>query len=187
MKNHNPRPLRLITGGLDYECTIGTTRIAIVPLDAPAPTVDVVVVEQDTHCLLAVDSHIKEPQESLPALNHQLACFVPYRTGEVVVRQDEPLQLQAIVHDLDQTPSWREEWIAAAIEGVLDIVSWRQLQHLGIPALGTIHGRFPVVRFLELLLEALKKREEGPQQIWIGIVREECADAINHLKTLCPH
>jgi hypothetical protein len=93
VSNRIPHPLRLIAGGLDYECTIGTTRIAIVPLDAPAPSLDVVVVEQDTHCLLAVDTHIIEPKESLTELTHHLTNYSLRRTGEVLVKQAEPHQL----------------------------------------------------------------------------------------------
>lgn len=179
------KPLRLIAGGLDYQCTIGDTTIGIVPLEAPAPPVDAVVVEQDTHCLLAADNFLIESNESLPELTSHLQTFAPRPPGHVFVKQNESLQLYAIVHDLDLTPSWREEWISGALDAILDIALQRELKILGMPALGSIHGRYPAGMFIPLLVNAVTGHPAGPLQIWLGIPRADCADAIQQLKQHC--
>lgn len=185
MTTQGKRPLRLISGGLDYACLIGTTRIGIVPLESPVPEVDAVVIEQDTHGVLAVDSQIVKPQESLAELTKQLTAFQPYRLGGVVVKQSQPLQLHAIVHDLEQSPSWRETWILAALEATLKVARARRLRRLGMAALGTVHGRLPLERFLELLVDSVASHNEGPAQIWVGVEHHHCRGAIAALKHYC--
>lgn len=110
---------------------------------------------------------------------------MPYNGGEVVVKRDAPLQLFAIVHDLDQSPSWREEWIAAALERVFQIACERQLQCLGMARLGTVHGRFPLERFIQLLVTAVGRHREVPERIWLGVARRDCPRAIEQFKQCC--
>lgn len=177
--------MRLIKGDLDYTCRIGTTRIGIVPLEAPAPAVDAVVIEQDTHCLLAVEPSIIEPEENLTQMANQLSEFVPYKGGAVVVKRAEPLQLFAIVHDLDLAPSWQETWIAAALDATLKLAGERHLKRLGMAPLGTLHGHFPLERFIELLVAGIARHREGAEQIWLGVKRSHCHSAIEQLKHYC--
>lgn len=177
--------MRLIKGGLDYSCVIGATQLGIVPLEAPAPEVDAVVIEQDTHTLLAVDAQPVEISESLIEVADQLEAFVPYTAGTVVVRRAEPLQLFAIVHDLDCTPSWQEAWIESALEQTLTIANKRQLKRLGMAPLGSVHGRFPLERFIQLLVMVVARHGQGVRQLWLGVKRRECTLAIEQLKHHC--
>lgn len=177
--------LRLINGGLDYTCQIGATRIAIVPLEAPTPEVDALVIEQDTHAVLAVDTQIAVTNETVAKVADQLAGFVPYKLGDVVVKQAQPLQLYAIVHDLDHSPSWTETWIISALNATFTLARKRQLKRLGMAALGTVHGRLPLERFIELLAETVASRSDGPGQIWLGVRRSQCQTAIAALKHHC--
>lgn len=177
--------MRLIKGGLDYTCRMGATALGIVPLEAPAPVVDAVVVEQDTHGLLAVETQLVETNEPLSHLAGQLGEFVPYDGGVVVVKRDEPLQLFAIVHDLDCTPSWQEAWIASALDRVFAIAAVRQLKRLGMAPLGCVHGRFPLEQFIALLVASVARHGEGPEQIWLGVKRSQCRVAIEQLKQHC--
>lgn len=177
--------LQLIAGGLDYTCQIGVTRIAIVPLEAPTPAVDALVIEQDTHAVLAVDAQSVDSNETLATVTAQLASFEPYKPGAVVVKQGQPLQLYAIVHDLDHSPSWRETWIIAALNATFATARKRQLNRLGMAALGTVHGRLPLERFIELLVETVASRRDGPGKIWLGVKRSQCQHAIATLKHHC--
>lgn len=181
----NRETLRLIAGGLDYSCSIGTTRIGVVPLEAPAPEVDAVVLEQDTHALLAVDSQIVTSGEALTTLTEQLTAFKPFRVGGVVVKPARPLQLFAIVHDLDLAPSWRETWIVSALEATLRVARARRLRRLGMAALGTVHGQLPLERFIELLVETVASHPEGPAVIWLGVESHQCPQAVAALRHHC--
>lgn len=69
MATHSPQHLHLIRGELDYTCHIGASRISIMPLEAPSPELDAVVVEQDTHGLLAVDTRLTETGETLQQIS----------------------------------------------------------------------------------------------------------------------
>ncbi len=49
-----------------------------------------------------------------------------------------PVKLLAVVHDLNQDPSWKEEWVVKALEGIFREIEQRKLQSLAL-------------RFLELV------------------------------------
>jgi O-acetyl-ADP-ribose deacetylase (regulator of RNase III) len=80
----------------------------------------------------------------------------PAPPGTVVARPGEPLLLLAVVHDLAQDPTWREEWIGAALAGVLREVRARRVRALALPVLGARHGRMPPAAFAGLLRAALE-------------------------------
>ena len=88
--------------------------------------------------------------------------------GSVLVRAGRPLLLRAVVHDLDRDPSWREGWIAAALQEVLLHCERLKIGGLALPRLGTIHGRLPPARALQLTWEALlAARAALPRRLWL--------------------
>lgn len=124
--------------------------------DIAAPQdVDARVYEQDTELILRQDLEIEDPGKSAAALVKEAIVARGYKLGSVVVREAEPLQLFAIVHDLDKEPSWQESWIRAALAAVMHVVAERRLASLALPLLGTVHGRLGVGRAAELLAERL--------------------------------
>ena len=172
-QQHRPH-LRLIRGGLDSRCTIGGVTVHLAAMEATVPHLDAVVIEEDTFLVLSAEPSLREPAESLDELERELMEFSPPTPGSVLVRGGTPLELLAIVHELDQTPSWREEWIAAAIEGILDVAQHHRLQVLAMPLLGTIHGRLPARRFITLLRTALEGRKpQYPHELWLAVPRQD--------------
>ncbi|EDN72294.1 conserved hypothetical protein [Beggiatoa sp. SS] len=89
------------------------------PQSRPPFQVDAWVYEQDTALLLCAADEIKYPSESAEQLIEQAVEMSPLIPGSVLVRGYCPLELLAIVHDLDQEPSWREEWILKALHGIM--------------------------------------------------------------------
>jgi hypothetical protein len=88
--------------------------------------------------------------------------------GTVVVRGGHPLRLLAIVHDLAKAPSWREEWVASALDAVFAEVAARRLGSLGLPPLGCVHGRLPPAVFGALLRDALaRSRPPTLRELWL--------------------
>ena len=118
--------------------------------------VEAIVVEDDTyHALCAepvfapVDDH---PIRVLDAAHGS----EPATPGDVVVRPGTPLRLLAIVHKLDEDPSWRESWVTAAYAGVLREIDRRRLGSVALPLLGSVHGRLSRLRSHELLTAVIE-------------------------------
>ena len=81
----------------------------------------------------------------------------PQTPGSVLIKGKGPLRLLAIVHDLNQEPSWREEWIASALDIILAEAETRRLRSIALPFLGTLHGSLEKQRFVFLLRDALER------------------------------
>ena len=113
---------------------------------------------------------VKEPQESWGEVIKQVNELQPETPGCVLIRETYPLETLAVVHDLDREPSWKEEWIAAALDGVLREFAARGVRSGAIPMLGATHGSLPLERAAGLLREALKRG--GPrtlEHIWLVV------------------
>jgi hypothetical protein len=130
-----------------------TIELVVAP-DAP-PRVDAVVEEEDTYLVLSADPEVHEPEVARLRAFHDAYTAEPSEPGSVVVREGVPTRLLAVVHDLSQEPSWLEEWVGAALEGVLREVDSRRVCTLAMPPLGRVHGSLPRERFIVLLRSAL--------------------------------
>jgi O-acetyl-ADP-ribose deacetylase (regulator of RNase III) len=91
------------------------------------------------------------------------------KPGRVVVCEENPLRFLAVVHDLDQEPSWREDWIEKALEEVLREAERRKLQRIALPFLGTKHGSLEKKRFAALFRGFLKRRP-SPYHLRVWLV-----------------
>ena len=93
---------------------------------------------------------------------------VPTPPGTVVVQKGYPLKLLAVVHDLESEPTWNEEWVSKAMAGVLRQADRLRLRSLGLPFLGTVHGRLSEKRCLELLWSVLEAGSpETLERLWL--------------------
>lgn len=132
--------------------------------------VEAQVVEDDTHLVLGADRRPRETQEAPGQLLEGARTSIQPAPGTLVVRGGHPVRLHAIVHDLDEEPSWREEWVASALREVLREVAARELRSLSLPLLGGVHGLLAAERFVELLSEALAEasvKELG--EVWLTV------------------
>lgn len=117
---------------------------------------DAVVEEEDTYLVLSADPEVRESEVARLRAFHEAYTAEPAEPGSVVVRDDAPTRLLAVVHDLSQDPSWREEWVAAALGAVIAEVDSRKVRTLAMPPLGRVHGSLPRERFVVLLRSALQ-------------------------------
>ena len=162
------RGLRVIDGAQHVEMSSGPYRVVAAPRDRPPFEVGAVVLEEDTYLILSADPVVKEPQESWGEVIKQVNELQPETPGSVLIRETYPLEILAVVHDLDRDPSWKEEWIAAALDGVLREFAARGVRSGAIPMLGATHGSLALKRAAGLLREALKRG--GPrtlEHIWL--------------------
>jgi hypothetical protein len=114
--------MRLIKGGRGVGHRLGPVRIVPAPEDQPPFPVDALAVEDDTYFVLGADPEVREPNEHPIRLWKQIHEAEPAAPGSVSVKEGEdggPTRFLAVVHDLSQEPSWREEWVAQALGEVL--------------------------------------------------------------------
>jgi len=141
-----------------------------------------VVREEDVQLILTADTRPRAPRESLRALEAAALRAPGHEPGSVVVRPGRPLELLAVIHDLDREPSWTEEWIATATLAALRAARWRGLLHLAMPLPGTVHGRLDARRACAILGDALCADPRArPETLWI---RDAGPEAIARLRRM---
>jgi hypothetical protein len=138
--------LSLISDDYGRAGRLGPVHVVVAPEHAPPFPIDALAVEEDTHLLLSSDNVVTEPDEEFGALVEAAGKKSTNRPGSVLVRKTKPLRFLAIVHDIDCEPTWREEWIASAINGIVEEAEWRRLASLGMPLIGTRHGNVEMRR-----------------------------------------
>ena len=138
--------LSLISDEYGRAGRLGPVHVVVAPEDAPPFRVEAIAVEEDTHLLLSSDGVVEEPDEDFGELIAAADEKTTNTPGSVLVRNGEPLRLLAIVHDIDREPTWQEEWIASAINGVIEEAEWRRLESIAVPLIGTRHGNIETRR-----------------------------------------
>lgn len=122
---------------------------------------DAVVREEDTFLVLSAGRRVEPPEEPTGVLRHRLDDWEALEPGSVAVRRGPPVELLAVVHDLDREPTWRAPWVAAALEEVVARCARRGVRHLALPVLGAVHGDLGPFRFLRLLRGAVASGATG--------------------------
>lgn len=138
-----------------------------------------VVREEDIQLVLTADMRPRPTAESLDALETAALRDPGHPPGSVVVRPGRPLELLAIVHDLDREPSWRPEWVADALDAVFREAHRCGLSDLRVPLPGTVHGRLARGDAVRLLVEALERAGEArPRALWLDGVPDDTIEAV---------
>jgi hypothetical protein len=159
-------------------------RIAIAPGDRKPFQVDAEALEEDTFLVLSADPEVRDPKEHPVRLMTDVWDMKPVEPGSVIAKGRRPLRLLAIVHDLNQEPTWREEWVKVALDGIFQEVESRELKSLSLPLLGTIHGHMDQKRFVHMLVEALQKKPPiHLKRLWLVVHVEPSNEIIELLKS----
>lgn len=161
MSGQNRPGLRLVRGGKGdgRPCPV---RIMVTTLDE-APAVDAVVLEEDTWLILSTGPEVTVPAEHAVRILTELLEAEPLPPGTVLVREEHPPKLLAVVHDFGADPCCRSEWIEAALAGILLICRERQLRSLLLPLLGVRHGRVKPEDVVPLIARTI--RSDGAGQL----------------------
>lgn len=165
--------LTAISGAHHFNMAVGPFYVIAAPREKPPFTVEGVVEEEDAYLVLSTPQKVRETREPLMRIMTRLIETKPRDPGTVLVRGKRPVQLLAIIHDLNQEPTWKEAWISLALRGVLKIAETKRLRSIALPMLGTVHGNLESQQFMMLLGSAL--RDENPVQlkrIWLIIPPE---------------
>jgi hypothetical protein len=147
--------LRLVQGGLSRRIFFGALQIVVAPSRLRPFEIDAIVCEEDTWLIMSAEpKEIGAPEHPIRLMT-ALMTAKPEPVGSVLVKGGTPLKFLAVVHDVDQDPTWNEDWIAEALINVFQEAERRKLRAIGLPLLGTRHGKLPVERFPELLRRVL--------------------------------
>lgn len=168
-KDKRPR-LRLIRGGYPCEVSLGSLRIVAAPKHRPPFPVDAVAFEEDTFLVLSADPEVRIPNEPLLQVMTRVIETPPETPGSVLVKGNHPIHLLAIVHDLNLDPSWKEEWIMSALDGIFREAEGRRFQSIALPFLGTLHGSLDKERFVALLKRGLERLSaKHLKRLWLVV------------------
>jgi hypothetical protein len=176
--------LRLIRGALVRAVSLGDVRVVAAPKDSPPFQVEAVAFEEDTFLVMSADTAVRDPKVPLVRIMTRLMETQPEVPGTVLVRGGSPTRLLAVIHDLNQDPSWKEEWIAAALTAVFEESQRRGFRSLALPLLGTVHGRLERKRAVELLVKVLRQRTfQHLRWLWLMVPSGAAREVIELLKS----
>lgn len=131
---------KVIEGGLQRSIHFSGIHIVASPLEFPPFSVEALAFEEDTFLVMGADpAHAEEAAHPL-RLMAQLADLRPETPGTVIAKGNNPIQLLAIVHDVENIPTWREKWVKKALYGIFEIAEKRYIKTLGLPLIGTQYG-----------------------------------------------
>ena len=160
--------LRVIQGGYYFKIPHRLYRIVAAPEEKPPFDVDAVAYEEDTYLIISADPTVREPKEHPVKIMTKLIETTPETLGSVLVKGKHPLRFLAIIHDFNQEPTWREEWITSALNGIFHEAETRKVTSVALPMLGCLHGSLDRQRFFELLWSAItQSTQRHLKRIWL--------------------
>ena len=152
---------------------VRSVRIIAAPEDMQPFPVDAIVFEEDTFLVLSAEPVLREPTDHPIKVLNDAWEAKPAEPGAVVVKATTPLRLLAIVHDLNQEPTWREEWVISALVGIFRQVENRKLRSLALPLIGTKYGSMDRTRCIVLLRAVLTgMRLQYLDRLWLVVPQE---------------
>ncbi len=186
LEDTNLRPrLRLIRGGLECSISFGLVRIVAAPKTSPPFDVEALAFEEDTWLIMSADPKICEPEEHPIRLMTEFIEEQPKPIGSVLVTGRNPIRFLAIVHDVNQVPTLKEEWVESALKEIFEKAEQRKIRSLGLPLLGTLHGRLEKQRFVALLSRSLIQSSfKFLRCIWLITPAGESLKIINSLESI---
>jgi len=153
-----PSRLTVIRGGIQCEMAFGPVRIVAAPENKPPFDVDAIAYEEDTWLIMSADPKICQPEEHPIRLMTDLINAQPETVGSVRVQGGNPLRFLAVVHDVNQEPTWKVEWIEKALDAIFREAERRELKAVAVPMHGSRHGRLDQKEFTALVGRSLKQR-----------------------------
>ncbi|MEM7406483.1 MAG: hypothetical protein AAF458_14385 [Pseudomonadota bacterium] len=129
------------------------------------------ILEEDTALILTAPSIASLATEPAVRVMTDLYFNAERRPGEVVVRSTRPLELLAVVLDLDAQPVTTLDVVRVALQRVLAIAAARKLREIVMEPLGCRTGPLEMEAFCAALCNVL--RTDGAAS---GLARITCLD-----------
>lgn len=177
--------LRLVQGTRVCGTRMGKLRVVAAPKDSPPFAVQAIAFEEDTFLVLSADPSVRDPKIPLVRIMTQLMETQPQTPGIVLVQGRSPFRFLAVIHDLNQDPSWKEEWIEATLSGIFEASEAREIRSLALPLLGTVHGTLERKRAIEMLVKALRERPlRHLKKLWLVVPAGSARETIAAIESL---
>lgn len=160
--------MKLVWDSSQYKITFNDLEIDFSGANKTPRTVAAIVEEQDTALVLEPTDIISDYGDDKPLwyVANTRKLQKSHSPGTVIVKSGSPIKLQAIIHDLDHSPSWKKKWISRALDQVFKLCNEKQLSSIALPVLGAQFGQFRLEEFISLLAETLTtKRCHFPVKI----------------------
>jgi hypothetical protein len=178
----NPPRLRVIHGNRICGTRLGDLRVVAAPKDSPPFAVQAIAFEEDTFLVLSADPSVRDPKVPLVRIMTELMETQPQTPGIVLVQGRSPSRFLAVIHDLNQDPSWKEEWVEATLGGIFEASEAREIRSLALPLLGTVHGTLERERAIEMLVKALRERPlRHLKKLWLVVPAGSARETIRIL------
>lgn len=175
--------LRVLKGGLTSELTWKGIRIAVAPKEAPPFPVEAIAFEEDTFLVMSADPTVRDPKIPLIRIMANLMETRPRAPGTVLVQGNSPVRLLAIIHDFNEEPSWKEEWIEKGFQGIFETAERLSLRSLALPLIGTVHGSLSKDRSVQFLAQGLSCRPlHDLLFLWLVVRTGETREVFDLLK-----
>jgi hypothetical protein len=134
---------------------------------------------------MSAEPKIGDLQEHPIRLMTDLLEAQPKSVGSVMVQGRNPIRFMAIVHDVNQDPTCREEWVQCALNEIFREAERRKLRALGLPLIGTLHGKLVTQRFAGLFsLALLQASLKHLRRVWLIAPVPTNAEIINMLQPM---
>ena len=176
---------QVIQGGLCCEMSFGPVQIVAASEETPPFAVEAMAIEEDTWLIMSAEPEACDPEEHPIRIMTRLIEARPEKVGRVLISGGNPIRFLAIVHDVDQEPTCREEWVEAALKDIFLKTEQRSLKSLGLPFLGTLHGKLEEKRFVMLLSRVLLEMTfNHMRRLWLITPGGSGSDIIESLKLM---
>lgn len=178
-----PARLQLVSDEYGRALVFQDLRIVASPESEPPFALDALAFEEDTHLLMSPGAELAPPRESFDELVKDMAAFQPLEQGSVVARGFSPVRLLAIVHDIEQSPTWSEASVRNAMLALLEKCEALNLAAVGLPVLGGVHGTLAAARFAGLFRIALEQcRPKRLKRIWIRASDRDAVQVLDEFR-----
>lgn len=178
----NKPHLTVLEGGRDRLARVNSVILKIVADTLSPLPVDVRIFEEDTYLVLTVDPVIRHAEEHPIRLMTKVVESKPNKTGTIVTNDPS---WYAIVHDLDNEPTCRLEWIEMAYRQALLLGEIKRVQKMGIPLLGSVHGKVSSETSLKMLIESIRAAScEYLKKILVLVPQNKTETTWKHLEKL---
>ncbi|MCP4111172.1 MAG: PAS domain S-box protein [Desulfobacteraceae bacterium] len=153
----------------DNKVTVNSLQIIAASKDEPPFDVGGIAFEQDTFLIMGRD-RIDYPSESFEQLISRMHETPSLTLGSVLIRGKQPFRFLAVVHDVNQVPTWKEEWVNSALDSIFQECERLEIESVAVPLIGTLHGTLGKQRFTVMLKSAIERASfEHLKNLWLII------------------
>lgn len=162
--------LEVISGGRRDRLDINGTAVVAAAADAAPFGVQARILEEDAFLVLSAEPEVREVATPPVRVFDRAFNLEPKALGTLVVRGGSPLEILAVVHDLDRTPSAREDEVHQAYVSAWVLLAERKVRRAAVPLLGVAHRGLDPASAARALVSSLQRAVPGAVEgLWLVV------------------